>query len=302
MGNNRNTTKTLEDQHEKVWKHIHGCSIATRRDYKSASHRFIEFIGENYGVEKLKNIDSRHLDAYADHMTKKDLSPSTIKKELSAIRYFHDHISGAKHRLPSNDELNVKLEDRMFSGIDRAWSQDEFICMVSVMVSLGFIDYACACALARYVGMRAREVFGLNRATVEKAVKTGEITFKGKGGLVRTVPLCPEAKEALAYMLNRTARGHKLFVPDGMDTHIARGKLQAFIRKHRHEVLDPGDTRDLTFHGLRHRFAADAFDYYCDKGDDKLSARLKVARLIGHNREDITNRYITSAKNKGGKA
>lgn len=299
MRNHRNTAPILRDQVTAIFKHVHIGSIVTRRAYLAVALRFVDFIGEEFGLLKLKNLDERHLTAYVIHLQQKGLSASTVKKEISAIRYLHDQVSGAQNRLPSNDELSVELERRMFSDKDRAWSQDEFLCIVSVSIAHGFPDYACACVLGRYVGMRISEVFRLDRNTAEKAIKAGEIAVKGKGGLIRTVPLCTEAKKALQYMMRVTPRGRKLFVPNHVRTHSAINRLETFIAKHRGEVLDPGDIRNLTFHGLRHRFASDAYMYYRDKGYDRLSARLKVARLIGHNRDDVTNIYIKSAKKEG---
>ncbi len=72
------------------------------------------------------DISGKHLAAYVEYMQAKGLSASTIKTDLSGIRFFHSKISSAKYKLPSNDELSVELERRRFGGVDRTWSQREF--------------------------------------------------------------------------------------------------------------------------------------------------------------------------------
>lgn len=295
----KNTLPMLIDQFNKVARHCNQGSYKTRERYEAAMLRFIDFLAMYFYLLKLKNIDGRHLAAYVLHLQNDGCSASYIKTELSAIRFYHDQIPGAKHRLPSNEELSVELDRRQFSGIDRAWSQDEFERMISVMIALGFIAYACACALARYAGLRIHEVFRIDTAIARKAIKAGEITIKGKGGLVRTVTLCAKAKKALEYMLSVSAPGHKLFVPDGMQTHTAIKQLETFIRKHRCEVMDVGDTREITFHGLRHTYANEKYKEFRKQGNDPIAARLKVSRLLGHNRDDVTNVYIAGAKKEG---
>lgn len=43
-----------------------------------------------YHLQKLENISGRHLTAYVLQMQEDGKSPSTIKTDLAAIRFFHD--------------------------------------------------------------------------------------------------------------------------------------------------------------------------------------------------------------------
>ncbi len=58
------------------------------------------------------------------------MSASTIKTELSAIRFFHDNMPYAKYELPQNEDL--ELERRTFGRVDRTWSNQEFNLMLAV--------------------------------------------------------------------------------------------------------------------------------------------------------------------------
>lgn len=120
------------------------------------------------------------------------------------------------------------------------------------------------------------------------------ITIKGKGGLVRTLPLNPILKPRFRYHLEQTPRGGKLFVPDGVPTHQAIKALQAFIYVHRPYAQDPDSTRPMTFHGLRHTCAARWYDAHIQAGDSPYAARKAVAELLGHGRDDVTKIYLAS--------
>ena len=106
--------------------------------------------------------------------------------------------------------------------------------------------------LGWYEGLRIHECFRIDTATAAQALREQTITIKGKGGLVRTLPLNPILKPRFRYHLEQTPRGGKLFVPDGVPTHQAIKALQAFIYVHRPYAQDPDSTRPMTFHGLRH--------------------------------------------------
>ena len=95
----------------------------------------------------------------------------------------------------------------------------------------------------------------------------------------------------------RTQRGHKLLVPDDMPTDQAIHRLQLFIVAHRNSIQVKSDL-PLTFHGLRHTFAAEKYKELMDKGMGALDAHFTVSRLLGHERADVTNIYLASLSTK----
>ena len=52
----------------------------------------------------------------------------------------------------------------------------------------------------------------------------------------------------------------------------------------------------MTHHGLRHSFAAWTYLELIDSGMSPLSASLRVSRLLGHERPDVTRGYLASVK------
>lgn len=218
---------------------------------------------------------------------------------MAAIRFFHDKMSRPKYQLPTNKELAVELEQRRFGQTDRTWSNVEFNKMLHKALIEDRYDYILALYLARYAGLRIHECFRIDTATAEQALQEKAITIKGKGGKVRTVPINEPITIALREQLKRTERGCKLLVPGNIPTHQAINHLQGFIFTHRAESQDEGSTRPITFHGLRHTYAAETYKKLINDGMSKLDAHFAVSRLLGHERPDVTNIYLASVKKDG---
>lgn len=249
--------------------------------------------------QKLENISGKHLTAYVLWMQGSGKSASTIKTDLAAIRFFHDKMSRPKYRLPANDELAVELERRRFGRTDRTWSNAEFNKVLGKALAEDRYDFILALYLARYAGLRIHECFRIDTAIAERALREMAITIKGKGGKVRTVPVNEQIALALRKQLERTERGHKLLVPDGIPTDRAINRLQFFILRNRENIQEPGRDTPLTFHGLRHVYAAETYKKLVEGGMRELDAHFAVSRLLGHERSDVTNIYLASVR-KGG--
>lgn len=289
-----NIYRNLKAQVDAVFRHIRAGSYKTRMRYYAAVLRFLAFLAVEYHLENIRNIASKHLVAYVEYMEALDLSASTIKTDLSAIRWFHDFIPNAKHALPKNDELGIELPRRVFAAEDRSWSDREYHEMCQVAIREGLPAYASAMALARYAGLRIHEVFRIDVAIAREAIRKGAITITGKGGKVRTVPANAECIKALEDQLAVTAPGEKLFVGHDEHTDRAINRLQIFLWKYRDEVRDPANPVKPTFHGLRHTCAAEQYRRLREQGVSRLDAYLRVSWLLGHNRGSVTKLYISS--------
>ena len=261
--------------------------------------RFCAYLADVYHLQKPSNISGKHLVSYVIYLQDTGKSASTIKTDLAAIRFFHDKMDH-KYTLPSNDELGITLERRRFGQDDRTWSMTEFNKMLGKALAIDRYDFILALYLARYAGLRIHECFRIDTATAERALRENAITIKGKGGKVRTVPINEQITIAMRKQLERTPRGHKLLVPDDMSTDRAINHLQFFIMRHRDEVRDVDSDRPMTFHGLRHTYAAEKYQELVDSGKSPLDAHFEVSRLLGHERPDVTNIYLASVR-KGDK-
>ena len=293
---NRGAYCTLVSQLDKLARHNRQGSFRTKERYYEACKRFCAFLADEYHLQKLENISGKHLTRYVLHMQESGKSASTVKTDLAAIRFFHDKMSRPKYQLPTNEELAMELERRCFGGVDRTWSMIEFNRMLGKALAEDRYDFILALYLARYAGLRIHECFRLDTAAAERALRENAVTVKGKGGKVRTVPINEQIAIAMRKQLARTLRGHKLLVPDGMPTHRAINLLQLFIIRHRDEVRDEDSDRPLTFHGLRHTYAAEKYRELTEGGTGALDAHFAVSRLLGHEWADVTNIYLASVR------
>ena len=287
----------LMAQVDKLHRHNRQGSYKTRARYYEAMQRFCRFLAEVFRLERLANIAPKHIYVYVAYLQEQEKSASTIKTDLSAIRFFHDLIPNARYELPENADL--LLQRRAFGSVDRTWSAGEFERMHALAISQSREGFASALLLGRFAGLRIHECFRIDTATAAKAVKERMLTIKGKGGLVRTVPLNDLLVQRLQRNLKETPRGHKLFVPDNQQTHEAIKELQAFIWLHRSAVQDPDSTRPMTFHGLRHTYAAEKYQGFIAAGKTPYEARKAVSKLLGHGRDDVTKIYLASLKGGG---
>lgn len=293
---NEGNYRTLIAQLDKLARHNRQGSFRTKERYYEACKRFCAYLADEYRLQKLSNISGKHLVSYVLYLQENGKSASTIKTDLAAIRFFHDKISDAKYVLPTNAEFGVELERRRFGGVDRTWSNIEFNKLLGKALAEDHYDYILALYLARYAGLRIHECFRIDTAIAEQALRENVITVKGKGGKVRTVPINENIAVALSKQLERTERGHKLLVPDNLPTDRAINRLQLFILTHREEI-QTGDARHpLTFHGLRHTYAAEKYKELAESGMSELDAHFAVSRLLGHERADVTNIYLASVK------
>ena len=282
----KNIYTNLETQFNKVFRHVKTGSFKTRERYAKAFKRFMVYLAKEYRLQKLSNISEKHILSYLNYLQKKGLAASTIKTELAAIRFFHDNLPYAKYSLPTNDAL--KLKRRTFGGVDRTWSNREYNLMVAKAMETGHYDYAAILTLARYAGLRLEECFRIDTNDAEKALETGRLFVKGKGGLTRYVPINRSVEIVLTNSLKGVKRGEKLFVRSGDRTHLAMKRLQCFIAYHRKEFTE----NQITFHGLRHTYAHEKYNEFISNGKNEKEARGMVSELLGHHRDDVTRIYL----------
>ena len=289
---------TLVTQLDKLARHNRQGSFRTKDRYYEAVKRFCAYLAVHYHLQKLENISGKHLVSYVLYLQEQGKSASTIKTDLSAIRFFHDKMSHPHYALPGNEELGIALERRRFGQQDRTWTNSEFGKLIGRAMAEEREDYILALYLARYAGLRIHECFRLDTAAAERALRENALTVKGKGGKVRIVPIEDDRiTMMLERLLDKTERGHKLLVPDGIPTDRSINGMQQFIIRHRDAICDPtAPDRRITFHGLRHTYAAEKYTSLVNGGMTPLDAHFTVSRLLGHERPDVTDIYLASVK------
>ncbi|GLV14986.1 integrase [Alicyclobacillus hesperidum] len=299
MSREENIYKNLKSQIDKIARHNRQGSFKTKERYREAADRFCKFIAKEYGLQKFANIGDKHLERYVGYMQSRGLAPSTIKNELSAIRFFHDKVDKPRNQLSDNSKFN--LDKRQFGGVNRAWSHDEYQAFRNLCHARGQARIADIATLARNEGLRIHETLKLDRSAAERAIKTGVLHVVGKGGRERGVPLSQESRAMLQERIKNVDRGQKLFVTEQEKTHLVIKQAQNFINRNREHFQDPSReqareqgeaiTRNITFHGLRHAYAQDRYHEAIERGLTGHKARLEVSELLGHERDDVTRIY-----------
>lgn len=286
------TYANLQEQIAKIRREAtETVSIKTRERYWASFDRFCRFCAENFRLQNVRNIQNKHLMAYIEHLKAQNRSASHIKTELSGIRYCHDLIPNTKHRLSSNEKFS--LPKRKFGGVDRSWSASEYEKMREIAKTEGNTRAYHILSLCRNAGLRIEETLRIDRATAEKALRTGNLHVIGKGGRERDVAINSEVKKTLAEVISTVPRGQKLFVLTSEKTHLVKKEMEKWMEQNRAEAQAPGRERPLTWHGLRHSYAKERYNYYRNVMKmDKIAARKAVSAEIGHNRSDVTTIYV----------
>ena len=183
---NKGIFQSLVSQLDKLARHNRQGSFRTKDRYYQAMKRFCAYLADEYRLQKLTNISGKHLTSYVLWMQENDKSASTIKTDLSAIRFFHDKMSDPKYRLPDNDKLAVELEQRCFGGTDRTWSKVEFNKMLGRAMGADRWDYILALYLARYAGRVSTSVSASTRPPRNR--RCGRTPSPLRARAARTVP------------------------------------------------------------------------------------------------------------------
>ena len=291
--------KNLEAQLEKVWREAaqtktKGMSKGSHFRYRNSMPMFLRFCAEKFHLQKLANVGPKHLNAYVDYRRQSGISEKTLKNDLAAIRFFHQ-FTGSRNMIPDNRSLGIKKTPQ--GDNDRAWTAEEYQCMMAKAGTLGRQDVADALKLARLEGLRIHECTRITVGRIEDALKEGKLEMVGKGGRVRRIPVSPELRLELERILQEHGGGRecKILVEPGQKAHWEIKSIQRFIRDHRAEFTD----RKITLHGLRHAYAREEFEREVGGSTTKReirAAKERVAKELGHGRPEVTNIYLGGKK------
>lgn len=78
---------TLVTQLDKLARHNRQGSFRTKDRYYEAVKRFCAYLAAHYHLQKLENVSGKHLVSYVLYLQAQGKSASTIKTDLSAIRF-----------------------------------------------------------------------------------------------------------------------------------------------------------------------------------------------------------------------
>lgn len=282
-----NIYSNLKLQVNAVFKHSHECSYKTRDRYKDAMLSFAKFLAVNYRKQNITKIKNNHVKEYVLHMQSQGYSTSYVTTNLSAIRYFYDKTSKGRFTIKSNRELGVnarKQEERI--GPDRSITKSELNGLLERAKHNGRMDFVLEIKVCEKFGLRIHEVFSMRHTQVREALKTGSLKVKGKGGLIRYIPIENNRKLLIEIDAYKKTGIDRIFVGLEEKTHLKIKELQEFINKSRNEK------EDYTFHSIRHSYAQNLYESLVAKGLTDYEARAIVANRLGHHRVEVSSIYL----------
>lgn len=314
----RGKEKNLLVQVDKLFRGTNRKSIKTRYRYKEAVYRFSKWLAQNTKLKKFSNIKSRHIYKYVDFMKYKGYEPTTIRQELSGIRFFHG-LTESKEMLPGNTRLN--LDKRHYKcNVSRAWSNEEYEKAIELAEKLRRIDVVMALKLCNAFGLRIEEAVVLTVFQIKEAIKTGGLYLRNtKGGYQREVPIDGKMS-ILHYVLDNSKGKERILVGSGDITHKVKKSIQSWVYRNRDKFQDPDRISNkeakkilkmiadsnlknnilvgtiktsVSMHGNRHKYAQESFKREIDNGGDIRYSKKVVSERLGHHRTSITNIYLS---------
>lgn len=282
-----NIYNNLKMQVNSVFKHSHECSYKTRDRYKDAMYSFSKFLAIEYRKQNITKIKNEHIQEYVLHMQKEGYSTSYVTTNLSAIRYFYDKISKGKFIIKSNRELgvNARIQNERI-GPDRSIAKDELTNLLERAKDIGRKDFVLVIKICEKFGLRIHEVYSLRHSQIKEGLKTGDLKVKGKGGLIRHIPIDDNKillNEVDAYKKTGTDR---IFVSKEEKTHLKIKEMQEFVNTTRR------NKEGYTFHSIRHYYAQNLYKDLRNKAMTDYEARMIVANRLGHNRVEVSSIYL----------
>ena len=270
-----------------------GLSQNTIKSYKRDLIKFIGYINTRH-IKKIKDITKHDISKYLYFLKDKELSSSSISRNLVAIKVFFRFLVSEKFL--KENVAGILESPRILRGLPEVLSIDEVTTMLEAPDKrslLGPRDRAVL-ELMYATGMRVSEVVELVLQNFN--MDMGFIRCVGKGGKERIIPVGKEAKLALSrYLeksrpkLSRRSQDRHLFL-SRLGRKISRQSFWKMLKKYARLAHI---NKRITPHTLRHSFAT----HLLERGADLRS----IQEMLGHADISTTQVYthIDKARLKG---
>jgi site-specific recombinase XerD len=245
-------------------------------DLRLFAEWFTQTRDEPFKPQAITPTDVREYRAYL--LNVKRQSPATINRRLVTLRVFCRW--AMNEGLLASDPTSAIKPVKQVQPAPRWLDRKEQYALRRAAEKDGDVRNLAILLLLLNTGLRVSEVAGLKLADVELSERKGEITVRGKGTKVRTVPLNAEVRRALReYLAKRPKVKHDALFVNQRGEPLGRLGIE-------YQVATLGRVaglEHLTPHMLRHTFAKNLIDQSVSLD--------QVAMLMGHRSLTTTARY-----------
>jgi site-specific recombinase XerD len=252
----------------------------TVRDYLTDLRLFAEWFTLTRDEPfKPKSITPTDVRDYRSHLLNiKRQAPATINRRLVTLRVFCRWAMNAE--LISSDPTSAIKPVKQVPQAPRWLERKEQYALRRAAEKDGKPRNLAIMLLMINTGLRVSEVAGLKLGDLEIGERKGQITTRGKGTKVRTIPLNAEIRKALReYLAKRPSVKHDALFVNQKGEALGRLGIE-------YQVATLGRMAGLervTPHMLRHTFAKNLVDQSVSLD--------QVATLMGHRSLTTTARY-----------
>jgi site-specific recombinase XerC len=294
-------TNNLGKQLEKIIRSGNRNKYTTRKRYKDAQERFIIYLAKKFHMQKLYNIQDKHLRSYVEELRRKGNADTYIKTELSAIRALQRDVPGKIHLLTDAVVFNNTMGLSVIKPrrIDRAWSRKEIEQFLKLVKDRNKEDYGEVVKFILLTGCSLDETVNLRVHEATRAVKKQILTVVN-GTKKREVILYRAASEVLNKKLANCS-DHGVFLYDGIekksDIIKYKNRLKKYISdnsKKFQETSTNKDCKKLSIQGLRMNYAIRFYKEQIENEVYKASAIKNVLIAINSEKGSAIDIYLES--------
>ncbi|NLL69029.1 MAG: site-specific tyrosine recombinase XerD [Acholeplasmataceae bacterium] len=259
-----------------------GLSENTIKSYLRDLGQYTNHLEKYYEITKPERIKKENIENYLKYLHRKELSPKSIARKISAIKSFHHYL--VLERITLDDVSSDFETPKIPKNLPSVLSVEEVIKILEVSdveTPLGYRNKALL-ELIYGSGLRVSELLMLEMGDVHIAERY--VLVHGKGSKERVVPISDMAVIALRNYISK-GREQLIKTPQPyLFINNEGGQLsrQGFYKVLQGIVLEAGVSIKVSPHTLRHSFAT----HLLENGIDLRS----LQTLLGH--EDISTTQI----------
>ena len=252
--------------------------LAYRRDLT----KYIDYLSQK-GRKTASQVNREHVSNFMFDLKKHDMSPTTICRNLAAVKMFHRFL--VRENLAKEDPTTLVDTPKLWKRIPSVLTQAEIESMILAASGKNIQQIRDQAILEIFYGsgLRVSELSDLKTTSINYEV--GFVRAVGKGSKERIIPLGMKAREAVQKYLLKTrpkllkSQTNDVLFLSRLGKKIGRQSLWAVIKFYAKKA---NIKKTIKPHTLRHTFATHLLEH----GADLRS----VQEMLGH--ADISTTQI----------